>query len=98
MVSDAKFNRQSVKTVSILKALADPTRLAIVRQLRSCHAATESCGQLSAKSLLSQPTLSHHFNKLVEAGVVKEKKHVTSKYYSLNQPLLQNLGINADKL
>ncbi|MBI2009352.1 winged helix-turn-helix transcriptional regulator [Candidatus Saccharibacteria bacterium] len=50
------------------------------------------------KSLLSQPTLSHHFQRLVEAGVVAELKIGVAKRYKLNRSLLECSGINVNKL
>jgi ArsR family transcriptional regulator len=86
------------KTVTVLKALADPTRLKLVRQLAACLTGEKSCGDLSAKTQLSQPAMSHHFTRLVSAGVVVESKTGTHKYYELNRELLAKCGIDANKL
>src|SRR4030067_1056169 len=50
----------------LLQALADPTRLAIVRQL-SAESATCAC-DLTVCIDLAQPTVSHHLRVLREAG------------------------------
>ena len=84
-------------TVKILKALANPTRLGLVRQLAACPEG-KSCDDLSAKFYLSQPTMSHHFIKLVEAEVVVEGKAGTQKSYVLNRQLLKKHGISVNKL
>lgn len=84
--------------ISVYKALADPTRLALVRELASCPTARKSCGDLSAQQHLSQPAMSHHFAKLVQAGVVLEQKTGTQKQYELNRDLLVSCGINIKKL
>ena len=47
---------------------------------------------------LSQPTMSHHFHKLVASGVVLERKVGVEKYYQLNHELLERIGIDATKL
>jgi len=86
------------QTIAVLKALADPTRLRLVRELASCPTRTESCGKLSAKVLLSQPAMSHHFAKLVGAGVVLEQKEGKAKSYKLNRQLLSQCGIVAEQL
>jgi len=86
------------KTVKVLKSLANPTRLGMVRRLKICHNAEESCGELSAKIMLSQPTLSHHFNRLIEAGVIIETKFGTQKNYTLNRKLLADVGIDYKKI
>ncbi|HVO86313.1 MAG TPA: metalloregulator ArsR/SmtB family transcription factor [Candidatus Binatia bacterium] len=86
------------KTVAVLKALADPTRLGLVRQLATAPDETQSCGSLSAKACLSQPAMSHHFAKLVSAGVILEAKDGKAKNYELNDKLLDQIGINPAKL
>ena len=90
----------STKTVQVLKALADETRLSIVRKLargsgKTCGCDVTACSSVKA---MSQPTMSHHFNKLVEAGVVVEEKRGTQKFYALNTDLLRSVGIDIRKL
>src|SRR5436309_5900178 len=63
------------------KALADPTRIAIVNQL---SAADEVCVcNLTAAFELSQPTISHHLKVLREAGLVQATRRGTWAYYRL---------------
>ena len=89
------------QSIPILKSLADETRLSIVRKL-----AKDDCEVLSSDIVtdcsvalaLSQPTMSHHFNKLVTAGVISERKSGVEKFYKLNTPLLASVGIDAKKL
>lgn len=84
--------------VNIFKALADKTRLDIVRSLSKKPRDTASCGEVSTCSSLSQPAMSHHFKKLVDAGVILERKQGTEKIYELNHQLFAEVGINPDKL
>ena len=86
------------QTVAVFKALADPTRLDLVRQLATLPGNQQSCGSLSSKAYLSQPAMSHHFAKLVGAGVVLEHKDGKEKNYKLNKPLLASCGINPEKI
>ena len=63
------------------KALADPTRVAIVNRLSSADEVcvcdlTDACG-------LSQPTISHHLRILREAGLVDFSRRGTWAYYRL---------------
>jgi ArsR family transcriptional regulator len=81
----------------VLKALADPTRLDIVRTLVRDHNDTASCADVSNCSTLSQPALSHHFKKLVDAGVIKEQKRGTQKIYELDSEFLHSVGIDPKK-
>src|SRR5881398_3176959 len=63
------------------KALADPTRVAIVNVL---SAADEVCVcNLTATFELSQPTISHHLRILREAGLVDATRRGTWSYYRL---------------
>jgi DNA-binding transcriptional ArsR family regulator len=79
---------------AVLRALADPTRLAIIKKLLT----PSTCNQGACKSIrqgfeLSQPTLSHHFGILEEAGIVQETKKGTEKFYTVNTDFLASLGI-----
>src|ERR671934_326123 len=61
------------------KALADPTRVAIVNRLAG---AGEVCVcELVAAFELSQPTVSHHLRILREAGLVDATRRGTWAYY-----------------
>src|SRR3954467_121477 len=63
------------------KALADPTRVAIVNRLA---AADECCVcDLNAAFDLSQPTISHHLKVLRDAGLVESSRRGTWAYYRL---------------
>jgi ArsR family transcriptional regulator len=63
------------------KALADPTRVAIVNRLA---AAPEVCVCAFVDELgLSQPTVSHHLRVLREAGLVEVERRGTWAYYRL---------------
>jgi ArsR family transcriptional regulator len=63
------------------KALADPTRVAIVNRLSQ---APEVCVcDLTAAFELSQPTISHHLKILREAGLVESSRRGTWAYYRL---------------
>jgi ArsR family transcriptional regulator len=83
--------------ITILKALADPVRLGIVRGLGS-EQCTRKCSELSEASSLSQPSMSHHFAKLIAAGVITENKQGREKSYALNVEVLVVVGIDIDKL
>jgi len=65
----------------LLQALADPTRLAIVRQL-SAERQTCAC-DLTVGIDLTQPTVSHHLRVLREAGLVQAERRGSWIFYSL---------------
>jgi ArsR family transcriptional regulator, arsenate/arsenite/antimonite-responsive transcriptional repressor len=63
------------------KALADPTRVAIVNRLA---AADEVCVcEFVATLDLAQPTVSHHLKVLRDAGLVESSRRGTWAYYRL---------------
>ncbi|HEY5659315.1 MAG TPA: metalloregulator ArsR/SmtB family transcription factor [Gaiellaceae bacterium] len=63
------------------KALADPTRVAIVNHL---SAADEVCVcNLVDAFELSQPTISHHLKILRDAGLVEASRRGTWSFYRL---------------
>jgi ArsR family transcriptional regulator len=63
------------------KALADPTRVAIINSLSAAH---EVCVcNLTEAFDLSQPTISHHLKVLREAGLVESTRRGTWAYYRL---------------
>lgn len=67
--------------VRLLAALADPTRLAIVRQLA---AETETCAcDFTSCCDVGQPTVSHHLRVLREAGVVTSERRGQWIFYRL---------------
>lgn len=89
-------------TTKVLKALADDIRLGVVRKLATLpDDASQSCDLVSSCASfleLSQPTMSHHLAKLVDAGVIVEEKQGVSKRYRLNRQYLAGLGIDVSKL
>ncbi|MDX6399403.1 MAG: ArsR family transcriptional regulator, arsenate/arsenite/antimonite-responsive transcriptional [Gaiellaceae bacterium] len=71
---------QSESLAARFKALADPTRVAIVNRL----AVGECCVcDLNAAFDLSQPTISHHLKVLRDAGLVESSRRGTWAFYRL---------------
>lgn len=88
--------QQTSHITKVLKALSDTTRIAILR-----HVAQEkeiACQELMKRFPLAQPTMSHHCNKLVDAGVLTNRKDGVLWFYRLNYPYLQSLGIDITKM
>jgi ArsR family transcriptional regulator len=72
------------------KALADPTRVALVNRLAG---ADEVCVcELVDEFELSQPTISHHLKKLRDAGLVCVERRGTWAYYRLVPETLAELS------
>ena len=73
--------RAAAEVADRFRALADPTRIAIVNRLSG---AEELCVcDLTAAFDLSQPTISHHLKILREAGLVESTRRGTWSYYRL---------------
>ena len=88
-------------SATVFKSLGDETRLSIVRKLAhdnievNGHDIVSDC---SVALKLSQPTMSHHFQKLVTAGVLLERKVGVEKYYQLNTAVLAHAGVDISRL
>ena len=76
----------AMDTAGLLKALADPTRLAMVWCLRRAAAPVCIC-DFTATFDLGQPTISHHMGKLRAAGLVESEKRGLWIYYRLRGDL-----------
>jgi DNA-binding transcriptional ArsR family regulator len=75
---------ESIPVVRVLEALADPVRLAIVRQLACCGSAGElSCGQIELP--VTKSTASHHLKTLSSAGITTEREAGTRKFIRLRR-------------
>ena len=82
--------------LKIFKAFSDETRIDILRSLLAKKEI--SCRELSGRFPLSQPALSHHFNKLIDAEIIIKRKNGTAVYYSINYKYLQNYGFDIKKI
>lgn len=77
--------------VQALKALADPTRLEIVRLLGAQPGATCVCDVVDHFDL-AQPTISHHLRILEAAGLVVGERRGIWSYYALAPESLASLA------
>lgn len=80
--------RQTDPDILMLQAVADPTRLAILRQLSDVG---EVCACDLGQPGISQPTLSHHLRVLREAGWVIGERRGTWIWYSLRPDAVARL-------
>ncbi|MFC2077179.1 ArsR/SmtB family transcription factor [Candidatus Bipolaricaulota bacterium] len=82
-------------TAFTYRALADDTRLSIVRLLASGERygaeVVKHCG-------LSQPTVSKHLRILVAAGILDVRREGGTKYYSVNHSRLAEIGQSIETL
>jgi DNA-binding transcriptional ArsR family regulator len=71
----------------VFKALADPTRRAVLRHLRR---RPMTAGELSAQFPVSKPTMSAHFAVLREADLIDADKQGTTITYRLKLSVLED--------
>ncbi len=76
----------ALRRSAVLKALADPTRIAMLAALRGAREPVCIC-DFTAAFDLSQPTISHHMGKLRQARLVESEKRGIWTYYRLNPTL-----------
>jgi len=74
------------QTASLMKALADPTRLTMVATLWKAAQPVCVC-DFTDELEVTQPTISHHMAKLREAGLVACEKRGIWVYYWLRKDL-----------
>jgi ArsR family transcriptional regulator len=86
---------QAQATARLFKALADPARVKIVNLLATSAEPVCVC-EFTAPLGLSQPTVSHHLKKLMDAGLLDREQRGTWAYYSLNRDALGRLAAIAD--
>ncbi len=75
---------QAAPIARVFSALADETRLKIVKHLSGQEFSVEELVQLLG---IAQSTTSHHLRVLKEAGLIQGEKRGRSIYYSLTQPM-----------
>ena len=76
-----------------ITALADPTRRAVLEQLRS---GPRAVGEIAARLPVSRPAVSQHLRVLKDAGVVRDRAQGTRRLYSVNGEGLAELRAYLD--
>jgi ArsR family transcriptional regulator len=72
----------------ISKALADTTRLQILRDMSKRKGCIQ-CSEIMTLTNLAQPSVSHHIKTLIEAGLISAEKDGRHHSYNLNKNLLK---------
>jgi ArsR family transcriptional regulator, arsenate/arsenite/antimonite-responsive transcriptional repressor len=95
LASPLMSDDEAAATAALFRALGDPARIRIVNVLASsgepvciCHL-TEPLG-------LSQPTVSHHMKKLLDAGLVEREQRGKWAWFSLTGDAVATLATVAD--
>ena len=76
----------STSQQSVFKALADPTRRAILKRLQG---GSQTAGAIAESFPITRASLSHHFNILKAADLVRTERRGQHIVYSLNATVLQ---------
>jgi ArsR family transcriptional regulator, arsenate/arsenite/antimonite-responsive transcriptional repressor len=99
------MSRTEKQLIQSLKALADPTRLKILKILKQkgCCSIGKPVGMcacdIEEQIKLSQPTISHHMAVLKKAGLVRAQKQGLWMWYRRNDKFLKALaGTVSDSL
>jgi len=71
------------KNRKLLIAIGDETRQNIITALMGCCYGVR-VGEITARTHLSRPAVSHHMRILLDCGLISLDKQGTKNYYSLN--------------
>src|SRR5437764_262373 len=88
-------DEEAEATSALFLALADPGRVRIVNLLASAGEPVCACN-LNEPVGLSQPTVSHHLKKLVDAGLLDREPRGKWAYFSLRPDAVEKLAAIAD--
>jgi ArsR family transcriptional regulator len=83
-------------TAELFKALADPARVRIVNVLATSDGEAVCICHLIEPLGLSQPTVSHHMKRLLDAGLVEREQRGKWAYFSLKSDAVDTLASVAD--
>ena len=72
---------------NVWKALADPTRRAILKSLKQ---ESQTAGALAEQFPMTRASLSHHFNILKNADLVRTERRGQHIVYSLNVSVMED--------
>ena len=72
---------------NVWKALADPTRRAILKSLKK---ESQTAGALAEQFPMTRASLSHHFNILKAADLVRTERRGQHIVYSLNVSVMED--------
>lgn len=88
-------DEEAEATAQLFKALGDPARVRLVNLLAQGEGEVCMCDLIEPVGL-SQPTVSHHMKKLVDAGLVEREQRGKWAYFSLKREAVERLAVVAD--
>jgi ArsR family transcriptional regulator, arsenate/arsenite/antimonite-responsive transcriptional repressor len=84
-------DEQAEATAALFAALADPARVRIINLVATSNEPVCACHLIEPLGL-SQPTVSHHLKKLVEAGLLEREQRGKWAYFSLTPEASERLA------
>lgn len=82
---------EAATTARVFKALGDPHRVRIVNLLANAEGPACVC-DLTPELEISQPTVSFHLKKLLDAGLLNREQRGVWAYYSIDREALDRLA------
>ena len=95
LASPVLDEEEALATAELFKALADPARVRIVNTLATNAEPVCAC-EFEPALGLSQPTVSHHLKKLLDAGLLEREQRGKWAYFSLKRDAVERLAAVAD--
>ena len=92
VLSDA----EAEATADLFKALGDPARVRILNRLATSDGEPVCVCHLTGPLGLSQPTVSHHMKRLLDAGIVEREQRGKWAFFSLDPDAVEKLAAIAD--
>lgn len=83
---------QAEQLATLLKAIADPTRIQLISYINASNNAEACVCNLTEPLSLTQPTVSHHLKVLTDAGLIEREKRGTWVWCTVNQERWQQLS------
>ena len=78
-----------MRVQEVFKAIADPQRRKILKLLRR---GSRTAGELAAAFTITKGSLSHHFNVLKAADLVRCERRGQQQVYSLNTSVFEDIS------
>ncbi len=72
------------KCIPIFEALGDKVRQQLILEIANSEDFTLNVSELTARTSLSRPAISHHLKVLKNAGIIRPEKKSTQIFYVLN--------------
>jgi ArsR family transcriptional regulator, arsenate/arsenite/antimonite-responsive transcriptional repressor len=95
LASPVLDDEQAEATAELFKALSDSARVRIVNLVAAGRQPVCAC-ELYEPLGLSQPTVSHHLKKLVDAGLIDREQRGKWAYFSLSRSAAERFALIAD--